>query len=81
MQKQELVEAIYGYLINEAGVSTELSEDLSLVEGGVIDSFDIVALSTWLQTEYNLKIGPLDMTLENFDTVNRIAEFTLKKMG
>lgn len=79
MNKSEIQELILSYLNNETGIDTQPEIDTSLVDGGILDSFDIVALTTYLAATFKFKISPLEVNLENFDTVERISAFIDRK--
>lgn len=76
----EVERKILEYLAEEAGVEQDLAVDASLVEGGVLDSFDIVALSAFIAKEYAVKIKPLEVNLDNFDSVQKISSFISRKL-
>ncbi len=67
------------YLENEAGIDQSVETSDSLVESGLIDSFDIVALSVWLGSQYEIKISPLEVNLDNFDSIEKISSFIIRK--
>lgn len=72
---------LFDYFENEAGIDQSIEPDDSIVEGGVIDSFDIVALSIWLGEKYQIKISPLEVNLDNFDSVAKISSFISRKIN
>ena len=43
-----------------------------LFSTGVVDSFTLVTLIMEIEKETGLKVGPSDVTLENFDSMERI---------
>lgn len=49
--------------------------DTELFSTGVVDSFALVTLMVRLENETGMRINPADVTLENFDTMNRICAF------
>ncbi|MEM9952245.1 MAG: acyl carrier protein [Chloroflexota bacterium] len=66
-----------------AYVQDELMEDDSepityetdLIMGGVIDSLDIIHLITFVQSEFEIQIPPMDVTVENFSTIDAITDY------
>jgi len=63
------------YLEDEAQ-SVEL--DTPLISSGIVDSFSMVSLKTFLENKYNIKIPDEEATPEAFDTVRKIMELVRK---
>ncbi len=62
--------------LTELGVdSEEVQPDTPLFSSGLIDSFSLVVLMTFIEKSGGVSISPADVTLENFDSVERILEF------
>jgi len=79
----ELKDKIRAYVVDEyveEGEDIEVKDDTPLISGGLVDSFSMVSLKLFLETEYGVKIPDERATAEAFDTVNAIAalvgEFT-----
>jgi acyl carrier protein len=66
------------YVEEDSGVTVE--DDTPLISGGLVDSFSMVSLKLFLETEYNISIPDDRATADAFDNVNAIAtlvrEFT-----
>jgi acyl carrier protein len=54
---------------------SEVGEQTPLFSAGVIDSFSLVGLISELERRAGFRVAPLDITLENFDTIERIVGF------
>jgi acyl carrier protein len=59
--------------------SSALADDTSLTGTGVIDSTGVLELLMWLEETLGVKVSGEEMTPENLDSVNRIAEFVRMK--
>lgn len=59
--------------------SSALADDASLTGTGVIDSTGVLELLQWLEETLGVKVTGEEMTPENLDSVNRIAEFVRGK--
>jgi len=57
----------------------DVQADTSLFNGGLLDSFHLLELVRYLESRVGIKISPLELTLENFDTVERILKFLSAK--
>ena len=69
MNKEDLIEYIIDEYVED---DTEIEDDTPLISGGIIDSFSIVSLKTWLEKEENITIPDEMGTAENFETVTKI---------
>ncbi|NAS13237.1 acyl carrier protein [Poritiphilus flavus] len=58
---------------------TELDMQEDLLGSGIIDSVGMMKLVLFLENEFDVKIGPSDMTVENFLNLNSIESFLLKR--
>jgi acyl carrier protein len=54
-------------------VDPELDRDTRLVDGGLIDSFQVVELLSFVESEFDLRVEPTDLTAEDFATPAAIA--------
>jgi acyl carrier protein len=64
------------YFAEDLGLDTStISSETLLFSTGLIDSFALVSLMTWLEAEGGFRLSPLDVNLDNFDSVDRILAF------
>ena len=52
-----------------------------LFSTGIIDSFALITLMTFIESQCGFRIGPMEVTLDNFDSIERILQFTARKTG
>jgi acyl carrier protein len=52
----------------------EVTYDTPLISGGIVDSFSMVSLKRFLETNYNIQIPDAKATPEAFDSVDRIVK-------
>lgn len=80
-----IIEEIRAFLEQSAEFKSRLPADLkqddSLIESGIVDSFGIITLITFLEPTFNIKIGAEDLAQENFETLNAIQAFITRKMS
>ena len=68
-------------LTEEFGLDpAETHGDTPLFSAGRLDSFHLVDLMTQLETRTGTRIKPGELTLENFDTVDRLVAFLSRKI-
>ena len=56
-----------------------LDDDEPLMSGGLIDSFCVAHLGVFIENEFGIYVPDVDLTVENMDTVGRIAEQVLRR--
>lgn len=52
-----------------------IDNDTLLFSTGTVDSFALVTLILQLEQQSGLRIGPGDVTLENFDSIDRMLAY------
>jgi acyl carrier protein len=52
-----------------------LSNDASLLDGGILDSLSLLRLVVFLERQFNVTVGEADLLPENFDSVNAICTY------
>ena len=52
-----------------------LSNDASLLEGGILDSLSLLRLVVFLEKQFNITVGESDLLPENFDNVDTICAY------
>ena len=56
----------------EEDTDQDVNENTALISGGIVDSFSMVSLKTFLEKKFSIKIPDDKATPEVFDTVNNI---------
>ena len=74
------MEKIYE-LLNNLRPELDYRSSQNFIEDGMLDSFDVVALVTDLEEEFDVKIDGLDIVPDNFVTVQTIADLVRKNGG
>ncbi len=68
--------------IQEQLLNNELEENIDpdddLLSGDLLDSLGMMKLIAFIETEFNTKVPPNDMVIENFMTVGHITEYLQK---
>jgi acyl carrier protein len=54
--------------------------DTSLVELGLMDSFGVIEVITYLEKKYKISINDDEITKEKFGSFNKMAKLTLSKI-
>ena len=81
---EDLKKAIIEYVKKEymeEDAQEEINESTPLISSGIVDSFSMVSLKTFLEKKFNIKIPDEKATPEAFDTVsnmiNLLKEFNV----
>jgi acyl carrier protein len=61
-------------------LDTELSNDDSLLDRGIIDSTGVLELMTFLEDKYAMKIQDDELVPQNLDSVNGLVQFVNRKV-
>lgn len=73
-----VLEKIASFIASSAGVD-ELDYDLKIFEEGLLNSLFAIELMTFIEKEFSIKIRIDDLDMNNFESVNVIADFIKKK--
>ena len=60
---------------------SEIDESLDLIDGGFLDSFDVINLISKLEQEFKIKIEGDEIIPENLNTIDAILNLVKKKNG
>ena len=75
----EKIRVIVQETIDASGLGIDVEDDMSLVEGGLLDSMSIVRLVQDLQQEFDIDIDFGDITITNFDSVTVLTEYVASR--
>ena len=80
------IEARVGIIINEfirkmMNADFEVDGEVSLIDGGIIDSLSLVSVIQALQDAFDIKISPHEITIGNFDNLHNISSFISSKLA
>jgi len=71
--------AIRGFILEEFAQHHRLKDDELLFEAGIIDSLGMVKLTAFIEETFGIVINPSEATMDNFDTIEKIAEIVNEK--
>lgn len=76
-----LEERLVSFINSEVSTaSAPVDPNTDLLLTGAVDSLGVVRITQWLEDECGLGVDPLDVTLENFQTVDRMVSYVKKKV-
>lgn len=69
-------EAVRQWIVERSGVPPEeVTDDRAIFTSGLLDSFDLVELVTFVEVQTGRRVRPLDINMRNFDTVESVVTF------
>jgi acyl carrier protein len=76
-------QTLLDYFKDRLGVDTEGVDDATpLFSSSLLDSFSIVELITFIESQAGIKMDAWDVTLDNLDSIGQILRYVeLKKAG
>ena len=70
-----------GFMQEELGIDTDDVNTSSLLfTSGIVDSFSLVSLVTFIERQCGFTVRPDDVTLENLDSIQRIVDFAANRL-
>ena len=61
-------------ILSELRPEVDFTSEVALIDDGILDSFDMVALVTEINDEFDIRIGIENLVPENFNSVSSIME-------
>ena len=58
-----------------------LENDTNLFESGIVNSLFAVQLMTFIERTFDLEVGPDDLDIENFKSIDATAAFVARKLA
>ena len=68
-------------ILTEICPGMDFEQETSLIDDGLIDSLDIVAVVTDLMDTFDVQLGVDDLTPENFNSVDAICQLIERAQG
>jgi acyl carrier protein len=70
--------------LNEQLLDNDIDEDLDgdtdLLGSGILDSLGMVQLIAFVEKEFEIKVEPEDMVIENFMNINCVCNYVSSKL-
>lgn len=73
MDREQLIDKIRSHLADEFGLEPDLAPSQAIFSSNLLDSLNSVQILMYLESELAIKISPLDVSLEDFDSLDKIA--------
>jgi acyl carrier protein len=76
---QETITQLLTDILLTSGISETPSQDMSLIDSGLLDSLNIVTFVGKLEKVFGISVSMSDMTMDNFDKIEFICELVKSK--
>ena len=78
--KERLAQHITGELLGLSDATArDLAPDEDLLGGGLLDSIGVMSLVFFIEREFGVQVPPEDVTIENFQTLERITAYVERR--
>jgi acyl carrier protein len=61
--------------------NADLTDDVSFLAEGVIDSMGSMELVAFVESEFKIKVEMSEVIVKNFDSIRKMAAFVRRKLG
>lgn len=80
MNKEATADELLSYLTTHfVGKGVRLDRGTSLFEARLLDSVRLIEVIDHVEKTYGVRVSPMEIVLENFDSVERITDFLERK--
>jgi methoxymalonate biosynthesis acyl carrier protein len=67
-------EELKAFLEDASGIN-DIDDDTELFSSGIVNSLFAIQLMMFMEKKWNIEIGPDDLDMENFNSINSICKF------
>ena len=62
-------------------IDDDIETETDLLLTGAVDSLGVIGITQWLEDEAGFTVEPTEVTLDNFQTVDRMLAYCRSKLG
>ena len=78
--KEEITKKVKSYILETTfSDMDDISNNTMIFKEGILDSMGLITLITFLEDEFAFQTGNEDLLEENFESVNAISDFVVRK--
>ncbi len=79
---KDTTQALVAFIQDEIVLDdTVVQGDTDLLLSGAVDSLGVIRITHWMEETNGILVDPGDVTLENFQTVNKMAAYLSARAG
>jgi len=81
-QMSDIAEQLVAFIGAEIVIgSTAITPETDLLLTGAVDSLGVIRITQWIEDSLGVVVDPGDVTLENFQTIERMASYVAERTG
>ncbi|OHB70081.1 MAG: acyl carrier protein [Planctomycetes bacterium RBG_16_41_13] len=77
---EQIRQFIFENFLFEAENNALVNDD-SFLDKGIIDSTGVLEVINWMEETFGFQVDDVELIPENLDSVNRLADFIIRKTG
>ncbi|MHB8790242.1 MAG: acyl carrier protein [Desulfobulbaceae bacterium] len=79
---QEIQDKLLAFITSSFMVEREeIDLDKSMIDEGIIDSFGLIEIASFMEKEFNMQVREEQMIRSNFGSVHKIVDFIKRETG
>ena len=84
MDKKEIAKEVHGFITGQlfgGNAPADFTNDTALISTKLLDSIVILSMIGHLEETYKIEFEPHEVSVDNLDTINKIAEVVSQKLA
>jgi len=83
MERSEIVSRLSRYICTELlnRPDHQLTEDMKLISGGVIDSFSLAQIGVYVEDAFGVYLPDTELTVARMDSISQMADRIIERMA
>lgn len=75
----DALEKLVNYLREDVGFEGQIDPDIDLLEEKILDSFSVVEIASYIQSNFAVELDGDDLTKENFSSLSNMVTLIEKR--
>jgi len=74
-------DALKSFIEEEIVIGLTVESDTDLLLTGAVDSLGVIRITHWMEENHGVEVDPGDVTLENFQTIEKMSVYLNRSIG
>lgn len=76
----DLAQRLCQFIVDEIAIGfDDIDANTDLLLTGAVDSLGVIRITHWFDDELDIEVDPIDVTLENFQTVGQMVAYAERR--